>query len=172
MFNLTPWTSKRLPIRREEEHPVYSLQREMNRFFDEFFRGSGNVWERFGEFPPLYGEQQSITEITPHIDMSETDKELVVKVDLPGMTDKDVDISINRDLLTITGEKKQEKEQNEKGWYRMERQYGSFSRSIPLPYEIEADKAEALYKNGVLTVKLPKSAVQQRAVKNITVKPG
>jgi len=167
MLNLTPWASKRMPVRREEEHPVYSLQHEMNRLFDDFFRAP--AFERFAEFPALHNEQ-FLGDVTPRIDMSETDKELIVKVDLPGMTEKDVDISITQDALTISGEKKQEKEHTEKGWYRMERQYGSFSRSIPLPYEIETDKAEALYKNGVLTVKLPKSAVQQRATKSIPVK--
>jgi HSP20 family protein len=167
MFNLTPWTAKRLPMRREEEHPAYSLQREMNRIFDDFFRAPS--WERFGEFPSFPSEQ-SFGDVTPHIDMSETDKELLVKVELPGMTEKDIDISIARDLLTISGEKKQEKEQTEKGWYRMERHYGSFSRSIPLPYEIESDKAEAIYKNGVLSIKLPKSVMQQKAAKSITVK--
>lgn len=166
MFNLAPW-SKRLPIRREEEHPVYSLQREMNRLFDDFFRTP--TWERFGEFPALATEQ-FWGDVTPRVDMTETDKELLVKVELPGMTEKDIDISISRDVLTISGEKKQEKEQNEKGWYRMERQYGSFSRSIPLPYEIESDKVEALYKNGILSIKLPKSAMQQKATKSITVK--
>lgn len=167
MFNLTPWTSRRVPVRREEEHPIYSLQREMNRLFDEFFRTP--LWERFGEFPG-FAKEQIWGDITPRLDMSETDKELVVNVELPGMTEKDIDVSITKDLLTISGEKKQEKEEREKGWYRMERQYGSFSRSIPLPYEVESDKAEATFKNGVLSIKLPKSAVQQRASKSITVK--
>ena len=167
MFNLTPWTGRRLPARREEEHPAQSLHREMNRLFEDFFRSP--AFEHFGEFPAFPAEQ-SWGDVTPRIDMSETEKELLVKVELPGMTEKDVTISINKDLLTISGEKKQEKEQTEKGWYRMERQYGSFSRSIPLPYEIESDKAEAVYKNGVLSIKLPKSAMQQRSTKNITVK--
>jgi HSP20 family protein len=165
MFNLTPWTKKRVPIRHEDEHPVYSLQREMNTLFDDFFRAP--AFEG-GEFPTFGSEQ--FQNMTPRIDMSETDKELLLKVELPGMSEKDVDISINRDVLTISGEKKQEKEQTEKGWYRMERQYGSFSRSIPLPYEVESEKVEALYKNGVLSIKLPKSAVQQRATKTIPVK--
>lgn len=167
MFNLTPWTGKKLPIRRDEEHPVYSLQRDMNRLFDDFF--SAPTWEGFADFPKST-LNKSFGDITPKIDMSETDKELLVKVDLPGMTEKDVDISLNRDLLTISGEKKQEKEQTEKGWYKMERQYGSFSRSIPLPYEIEGDKVEAIYKNGVLSIKLPKTASQAKAPKTITVK--
>ncbi len=166
MFNLLQRT-KRLPIRREEEHPIYSLQNEINRLFDNAFRAP--LWEQFGEFP-AFSTDHCLGDVMPRIDMSETDKELLVKVELPGMNEKDVDISITRDLLTISGEKKQEKEQSEKGWYRMERQYGSFSRSIPLPIEVETDKAEALYKSGVLTVKLPKSLVQQRATKSIPVK--
>ena len=168
MFNLKPWSAKRLPIHREEEHPIYSLQREMNRVFDDFFRAP--AWEGFGEFSELATER-FMGDVSPRIDMSETDKELVLKAELPGMTEKDVDISITRDMLTISGEKKQEKEQTEKGWYRMERHYGSFTRSIPLPYEIESDKAEALYKNGVLTIRLPKSAVQQKATRTIPIKP-
>src|SRR5262249_597180 len=159
---------RRLPTRREEHHPVYSLQREMNRLLEDFFRAPS--WEPFAELPAFPGEQ-FFGDVTPRVDMSDTDKEILVKVDLPGMTEKDVDISISRDALTISGEKKQEKEEREKGWYRMERQYGSFSRSIPLPCEIDADKAEAAYKNGVLSIKLPKSTVQQKATKTIPVKP-
>jgi HSP20 family protein len=169
MFNLTPWSGRKVPVHREREqhYPVYSLQREINKLFEDFFRAP--MWEGFGESSALSGEQ-FFGEVTPRVDMSETDKEILIKVELPGMTDKDIDISVGRDLLTISGEKKQEKEQNEKGWYRMERQYGSFSRSIPLPSEIETDKAEAEFKNGVLCVKLPKSTVQQKATKNIQVK--
>jgi HSP20 family protein len=168
MLNLTPWRAKRLPVHREEEqHPIYSLQREMNRVFDDFFRTP--MFEPFGDFT-IPTTEQFVGELTPRVDMSETDKEIVVKTELPGMTEKDVDVSIARDSLTISGEKKQEKEQNEKGWYRMERQYGSFTRTIPLPCEIESEKAEALFKNGVLTVKLPKSTAPQRGSKSITVK--
>lgn len=167
MFNLTPWSHKRVPVRREEEQPIYTLQREMNKLFEDVFKSSS--FDRFTDFPAFPAEMFS-GELTPRIDMVETDKEVVVKVELPGMTEKDFDISVNKDVLTISGEKKQEKEETEKGWYRMERQYGSFSRSIPLPYETEYDKAEAEYKSGILSIKLPKSAVQQKATKTIPVK--
>ncbi len=167
MFNLTPWKSKRLPIRHEEQHPVYTLQREMNSLFDNFF-GAGD-WFQYPERSGFGGEQ-SFGEIAPRVDVSETDKELLVKVELPGMTEKDVEVSIANGLLTIKGEKKQEKEENEKGWYRMERQYGSFSRSLMLPYEIQDDKAEALYKHGVLTIKMPKAVTAGKETKSIAVK--
>lgn len=168
MFKLAPFGTKRLPIRHEEQHPVYSLQQEMNKLFEDFFRAP--LWDDFGQHSPLANDQ-FVGQVMTRVDVSETDKELLVKVELPGMTEKEVEISISQDLLTISGEKKQEKEQTEKGWYRMERQYGSFSRSIPLPYEVESDKAEALYKNGVLSIKLPKSAAQQKTTKSIPVKP-
>jgi len=167
MFKLAPWNAKKLPTRREEEHPVYSLQREMNKLFEDFF--AAPVFEDFTEFPKHFSEQFAGA-VTPRIDMSETDKEILVKAELPGLTEKDVEISISRDLLTLSGEKKQEKEQSEKGWYRMERQYGSFRRSIPLPYEIDSEKVEATFKNGLLSIKLPKSEVQQKATKSIPVK--
>lgn len=167
MFRLTPWAARKVPVRHEEEHPVYSLQRDMNRLFDDFLKGS--PWESIFDSAAV-SREFGLSEITPRIDMSETEKELIVKAELPGMTDKEVEISISRDLLTISGEKKQEKEQSEKGWYRMERQYGSFSRSIPLPYEIESDKAEALYQHGVLSIRLPKAAAQLKSTKTIQVK--
>lgn len=167
MFNLTPWTHKRAPVRREEEQPIYTLQKEMNKLFEDLLKSQS--FDRFGDFPGFPAEMFS-GELMPRIDMVETEKEVVVKVELPGMTEKDFDISVHKDVLTISGEKKQEKEESEKGWYKMERQYGSFSRSIPLPYEIENDKAEAVYKSGILSIKLPKSAVQQKATKTIAVK--
>ncbi|MBX9692626.1 MAG: Hsp20/alpha crystallin family protein [Cyanobacteria bacterium] len=170
MLNLTPWRAKRVPIHhKQEDHPAYQLQRELNRLFDDFF--STSPWDSLGEVPALFGEHQYSSDLTPRIDMSETDKEILVKVELPGMTEKDVDVSISNDRITISGEKKQEREESEKGWYRMERQYGSFRRSIPLPYETDEDKAEAFYKNGVLTIKLPKSQVQNNP-KTISVKRG
>ncbi|MBS2004390.1 MAG: Hsp20/alpha crystallin family protein [Cyanobacteria bacterium SZAS LIN-5] len=167
MFNLKPWSHKRTPARVEEDHPVYALQKEMNKVFENFFRYPG-----FGDFADLGSLDKEFlsAELAPRIDMVETEKEVVIKVELPGMNEKDINVSVNNELLTISGEKKQEKEQSEKGWYRMERQYGSFCRNIPLPYEVESDKVDAVYKNGILSLKLPKSAVQQKAAKRIEVK--
>jgi HSP20 family protein len=164
MFNMTPWMNKRLPVRHEDEHPVHSLQKEMNRVFEEFFGSQG--WHAFSELPGA----GSWGDLTPRIDMSETDRELLVKVELPGMTEKEVEISIHGDILTIAGEKKQEKEQTEKGWYRMERQYGSFNRSIPLPCEVDCEKTQAQYKNGVVTVTMPKADKVKSTTKTIPVK--
>jgi HSP20 family protein len=163
MFHLNPWHQKRVPARVEEDHPVYALQKEMNKVFENFLRHP--AFSDFADLGAMNNEFFS-TELAPRIDMVET----VVKVELPGMNEKDINVTINHDILTISGEKKQEKEQTEKGWYRMERQYGSFCRNVALPYEVESDKVDAVYKDGILSLKLPKSAVQQKAAKRIDVK--
>jgi HSP20 family protein len=92
----------------------------------------------------------------PSVDVSETEKNVIVKAELPGMDPKDVDLSIEKGTLVIRGEKKQESEEKNENYHRVERSYGSFHRSIPLPCKCDADKVKAKYKNGVLTVTLPK----------------
>jgi len=93
----------------------------------------------------------------PVVDVVENADSVTVKAELPGIDPKDVDISVSGDTLTIKGEKKEEKEEKGKSFYRVERTYGSFCRSISLPTGVEADKAKADYKDGVLSVTLPKS---------------
>ncbi len=175
-FNLLPskWLNNKrnneIAVRREEEqeHPAYSLQREMNRLFDDFFH-SFDMGRSFdlSAFSTL--EQSAVT---PRIDVHETDKELRISAELPGLTEKEIDVSLSKDMLTIKGEKKQEHEENVKGWYRMERSYGAFTRSIPLPCEVDQDNCNASFKNGVLTVALSKTAQAQSTTKSITVKKG
>ena len=92
----------------------------------------------------------------PSVDVSETQKNVIVKAELPGMDAKDVDLSIEKGTLVIRGEKKQESEEKDENYHRVERSYGSFHRSIPLPCKCDPDKVKAKYKNGVLTVTLPK----------------
>ena len=94
----------------------------------------------------------------PSIDVFEKDGKLMVKAELPGMKEEDIDVSVSDNSLIIRGEKKSESEVNEENYYRSERSYGSFYRSIPLPSKVEADKIEANFEDGVLEVSLPKSA--------------
>ncbi len=171
VFNrsLVPWTWGRrsVPIRREETTseylPFFSLQQEMNRLFDNFFQAFDSpMLSPLTEMPGMF---------EPRVDVSETDKEMCVSVELPGLDEKDVDVSISDDALTIKGEKREEKEENITGHYRMERRYGSFQRTIPFPVGVDKDKAEATFKRGVLTVKLPKSAEAQKEVKKIKIRP-
>jgi len=90
-------------------------------------------------------------------DVSQTEKELIVKAEVPGMDKKDININLSDGLLTISGEKKQEKEEENEKYHFVERSYGKFSRTMRLPAEVETDKADATYKDGVLKVTLPKS---------------
>lgn len=110
--------------------------------------------------------------LSPKVDVNETDKHIRVSVELPGMKEKDIDVSLNRDSLMISGEKKQEIEENVQGWYRMERSYGVFRRTIALPCEIDQDKVEAHFKDGVLTVSLPKTAQAQATTRAIPINKG
>ncbi len=161
MAKNSPATKEKLPVKRTEYSPFELLRREMNSLFDNFFRGFDvwPSWEKFG-----------VGTFTPKVDVKESDKEITVSAELPGIDDKDLDVSITKDTLTIKGEKKQEKEDKGKDYYRMERSYGSFTRTIPLPAEIDTDKAKAEFKKGVLTVSLPKTAKAIKETKKIPVK--
>uniref|UniRef100_A0A7C4L384 Hsp20/alpha crystallin family protein n=1 Tax=Bellilinea caldifistulae TaxID=360411 RepID=A0A7C4L384_9CHLR len=107
---------------------------------------------------------------TPRVDVKETDKKVIVTAELPGLDEKDIEISISGDALILRGEKRQEEEEKGEDYYRMERRYGSFQRVIPLPCEVQVDKAEASYRKGVLTVELPKTPEAQSARKIIPIK--
>jgi len=164
MKDLIPWKwgEKKVPVKRENGD-FYSLSHEMDRFFDDFFnKGFGlSPWSAFGE---------DFGSFSPQLDVTENDQEIKVEVELPGMDEKDVELSLARNTLTIKGEKRTEKEDKGDNYYRMERSYGAFHRAIPLPAEIEADKVEAVFNKGVLTITLPKTEEARKRVKRISVK--
>ncbi|MBX9949682.1 MAG: Hsp20/alpha crystallin family protein [Candidatus Obscuribacterales bacterium] len=163
MKPLTPWFKKSVPaVRREEEYPFYSLQKEMNNLFQEFF-------SNFEMSPHGYGEH-AFGDFSPRVDMHETAKEFTVTAELPGMEEKDIQLKLAGDILTISGEKRNEKVEDVKGHYKMERIYGTFSRSMLLPAEVELDKCTATFKNGVLNVVLPKTVESEKTSKNIAIK--
>jgi HSP20 family protein len=143
---INPEEKKILPVKREEYNPFALLRQEMNALFDNFFRGF--------EAEPSGGR---LSAFRPNIDVAENDKEIKVSAELPGMDEKDIEIGLARDELTIKGEKKLEKEEKGKNYYRMERSYGSFSRSVTLPTEVDMDKADVQFKKGLLTIVLPKT---------------
>jgi HSP20 family protein len=138
-----------------------SLHRAIDRLFE-------NAWG--GGFPSLFTEAPRIRDVVPRADVIEDTKAFHVSIELPGMTDKDVAVSLTDRLLTIRGEKKEEKEQKDKDVYRSERRYGSFRRAFELPSDVDASKIEASFKNGVLTIDLPKTKEAQDKVKQIQVK--
>lgn len=108
-------------------------------------------------------------EWAPRIDIVETDKTVEVKAELPGMEKKDIDITLDRDLLTITGEKKIEKEDKDRHYHRIERHYGTFYRTVRLPTEVDAEKINAAFKDGVLTITLPRVEGEKSGVKHIAI---
>lgn len=130
---------------RSEGHPFYSLHRDMDEMFDRLWRGF--------DITPFIFEEGSFV---PSIDVVESDGMLKAVVELPGMDEKDVEVLLTDDTLTIKGEKKEEKEEKGKDYYHSERTYGSFHRVIALPKEIDTEKVEARFKNGVLTVEMHK----------------
>jgi HSP20 family protein len=121
-----------------------TLQNEVNRLFE------GSL--------PARGDNSALTAWTPFVDVYETENELVIKADLPDMNEKELDIRVENNTLTIRGERKFEQTVKEDNYLRIERNYGSFSRSFGLPNTVNTEAIKADYKNGVLTVELPKSA--------------
>jgi len=148
-------------LKREEDNPYAVLRRDIDSLFDNFLRGVDT--EFFGSGSGVF---------TPKADVRENDKELRVTIELPGMDEKDIDLSLSGDMLTIRGEKKEEQEDKGKDYFRLERSYGSFSRTIPLPVEVESGKIDAYFKKGVLTITLPKSVKAISETKKIEVKVG
>jgi len=146
-----------LPIKRRHEVP--SLFKEM----EDVVR---RLWDTFpeGEFIP-----DLTREWTPRLDLAETETAIEIKAELPGLDKKDIDISLEGDTLLIKGEKRQEKEVKDKRFHRVERAYGSFYRTIRLPAEVQPDKIEAAYEDGVLKVTLPKTEEAQKGITHIDV---
>jgi len=119
------------------------MQEDMNRFFDDFF----------GEHRRGLAEGAWL----PAVDVSETEGEFVVRAELPGMDHEDIDINVQNNILTLKGEKKQEKKEENESFHRLERSYGSFSRSFTLPTGVSPDDIKASFKDGVLEVTMPKA---------------
>ena len=158
--DLIPRTKgQQLSTQQESFDPFYTLHREMNRLFDDVFRGFGPLG-RVGS--PLMEGQPG----WPRIELSETDKTVTVSAELPGLSEKDVQVEIDNGVLSIRGEKKAERSDESK--FVSERYYGSFERQIPLD-GVEEDNAQADFKNGVLTVTVPKSEQSNRNVKRIAI---
>lgn len=141
-----------------ERHPMHELskiQEEMNSLFDNFFGRSSAVSAAF--------------EFNPSLDVSETDKEIIVKADLPGMSENDIKITVEDDILTLRGQKEESKEEKGETFYRKERSAGSFIRRFQLPVEVESEKVRAVFKDGLLTVKFPKKEGAKRSEVEIKV---
>ena len=124
---------------------LFTMRREMNRMFDGFFRGD------------LTEKASNLTSWIPAVDITEHEDGYVVKVDLPGVSKDDVRITFESNVLTIRGEKKQEREANKENVHRIERSFGTFQRAFTLPTSVKYDRIDAVYKDGILAITLPKA---------------
>lgn len=161
--DLMPWVAPRgaEPLA-SGEHPLRTLQDELNRVFDSLVRtipGAGAA----AAVAQFLGEG-------PRIDVVEAETEVRVSAELPGLEEKDIEVSLSGDLLTIKGEKKADVEQQLLNYHVNERVFGAFSRSIPLPAGIDADAVTAAFRNGVLTITVPKTQEAVKEAKRIAVK--
>jgi len=167
----------KVPVKTEKafasmpQRPFESLRREVDRLFEDF---GGGIWRSpfgrsFFDIEPVWRAQSAMAAM-PAVDVTETDKTYEITAELPGMDEKNIEVKVADGVLTIEGEKEEEKEKKEKDYYLSERSFGSFQRSFKVPNGVDTDKIDATFKNGVLKVILPKSAEAQKAEKKITVK--
>lgn len=156
---LVPWKSRsEVPATRNDSFdPFVAFRREVDRVFEDFFSGSRTglaTWQN----------------VAPAIGIEETDNELVITAELPGVSEKDIEVSLSGDVLTVRGEKKAEHEQRHGDGYYTERRFGSFVRSVRLPFEAKDGDVSATFKDGVLTIQVPKPAELQKPIRRIEVK--
>jgi HSP20 family protein len=156
--DLTPFRLGELMERRWGGDPFMSFYRDMNRLFEDAFRG----------LPLGAGVGQMVA--TPRMDVRETDQEVCVETDLPGVSEKDIEVRLDDDVLTIRGERKAERREDKENYHVMERSMGAFQRSMRLPFHVDPQQVQASFENGVLTVRLPKSPQQTRS-RRIEVQP-
>lgn len=163
--DLIPWSrsnGNQMPnaFRGGEHDPFLSLHREVNRLFDEAFRGFGSSLPTLGGFSAFGGSW-------PSVEISVSDKEIRVTAELPGLEEDDIEVLFNDGVLTLKGEKRSQAEDKDRQF--SERVYGRFERRIPLGYEVQEETIDAHFRNGVLTVTLPKSEAAQSQVKRIAI---
>jgi HSP20 family protein len=153
MASLIPFPSRR------SKEPFFHFKRDINRLFEDLLPSR--------EILPFFSDQMDM--LNPDIDVSETNKEMIIQAELPGIDEKNITIELNNNVLNLKGEKKIDRTQEGQGFHIVERQSGNFSRAIQLPFEVDRDGVSAHYSNGVLTVHLPKSAQAQKNVKKIEI---
>jgi len=169
----------KLPVKNEKMttpaphvwRPFESLRQEIDRLFDDFGVSAWRAPFRRSvfDFAPFW-TREGTSPTAPAVDIAETEKAYEMTAEMPGMEEKNIEVKFADGVLTIKGEKQEQKEEKKKDYYLSERSYGSFQRSFQVPDGVDADKIEASFKNGVLAVTMPKSVEAQKAAKKITVK--
>jgi HSP20 family protein len=164
-------TDKSAPSELRPRRPLESLRQEIDRLFDDFGIGTWRSPFRssFFDMDPFRRAKAAFSGM-PAVDVTETEKSYKVVAELPGIDEKNIEVKIANGMLTIKGEKQEEKEEEKQDYYVRERSFGSFERTFPAPDGVDLDKVDASFKRGVLTVILPKTAEAQKAEKKITVR--
>lgn len=168
----------KLPVKTEERkataalrpwRPFDNLRREIDRLFEDFDGGllRSPFGRSFFDVQPFWPRESWAA---PAVDIAETEKGYEISAELPGIDEKNIEVKFADGVLTIKGEKQEEKEEKKKDYYLSERSFGSFQRSFQVPEGVDSEKIEANFKNGVLRVTLPKNAEAQKSAKKITVK--
>lgn len=165
MNNLIPWRRHRgEQALSTVEQPMNLLHRQMHSLMDDFFREFERPWG----VSPTWASNWA-PPVLPSVEVAETDDEIQVTAELPGMTEKDVEVTLENDMLVLRGEKKQEHEEKKKNYHMVERAYGEFHRVLPLPAGIDPNKVLAKFKDGVLKVTLTKTPQARESRKTIKV---
>lgn len=161
---LTPWRTPSMQTFGRD--PFATFRREMDRLFDDFFAPA----EARSFSPAAQGQAQAQGMIMPSVDVHETDQAYTVTAELPGIDQKDIELSLDDNVLTLRGEKRSERHEEDGGRRYSERSFGRFERSIPFAAEVDADRVEATCENGLLKITLPKNANARDKSRRIEVK--
>lgn len=159
---LMPWRTTGGGKQKESsEYPMMRLHEEVDRIFENFFKEFPSTTTGFGK--------DLRSEFVPRVNVIEKEKEIRVEIELPGMEEKDLELSIDNGFLVISGEKKHEREDKKDNYYMMERSYGSFCRQLPLPAEADQEHIKAEFKSGVLNITIMKTEEARSKVKKIPI---
>ena len=171
---LSPWNwfkkehehSANLPVSRTEPfgYPLTRLHTEIDRMFDDFFKRSG-----FPDIAQSRWPTETAAFLKPKLDISESDEQFKIEVEVPGVSEKDIKVDLEGDTLTIRGEKRQESKTEKDKYHSIERSYGSFMRTLNLPANADPDKIKAKFKNGVLTIDIMKKGGEPTSGKSVTI---
>lgn len=148
-------------------NPLFDLRNEIDTLFDRFF--SGSLFGPFGGLPEAQPLRQRFGGMMPKVDVSESEREIQIVAELPGLKQEDVELSVENDLLTLRGETSSSRDEKDKQYHLTERSYGRFERSFRLPETVDREKISASFDNGLLTVTLPKSERAQPKAKRIEI---
>jgi HSP20 family protein len=167
--------SENIPVKSGGEsqmsHPLSSLRQDIDRIFDSFMSG----WPRFGRMmdrEPFANFPRSRFALSPSVDVSETDGGYEITAELPGIDEKNIEVAIANSMLTLKGEKQEEREEKKKDYHVSERSYGSFQRSFRVPDDVDAGRIDCKFSKGVLKINMPKSAEAKANTRKIEVKAG